>query len=173
MIEYCPLVIYETVLEIKKVLGQMPGWLDKAAAHATAKKFDVNTLLQARLAPDQFPLIRQFQATCDQAKYAVSRTTGKETPSHPDTEQTVDELKARLASVTAYVGTYTKDDFADIASRTVTTPRWEGKSMTATDYLVQHALPNFFFHATTAYAILRHNGVEVGKRDFLGQLSFR
>ena len=166
-------MIYDIVLEIKKVLGQMPGWLDKAVAHATAKKFDVNTLLQARLAPDQFPLLRQIQATCDQAKYAVSRTTGKETPSHPDTEQTVDELKARIATVIAYLDTYKKEDFADLASRTVTTPRWEGKSMTASDYLVQHALPNFFFHSTTAYAILRHNGVDVGKKDFLGQLSFR
>jgi hypothetical protein len=161
------------VLEMKKLLGQISGWLDKAAAHAQAKKFDVNTLLQARLAPDQFPLVRQFQAVCDQAKYAAGRTTGKEIPAHPDTEQTVDEIKARVASVIAYLDTFTKNDFETIGSRTVTTPRWEGKSMTATDYLVEHAMPNVFFHITTAYAILRHNGVDVGKRDFLGQLSFR
>ena len=161
------------VLEMKKLLGQINGWLDKAAAHAQAKKFDVNTLLQARLAPDQFPLVRQFQAVCDQAKYAAGRTTGKEIPAHPDTEQTVDEIKARVASVIAYLDTFTKNDFETIGSRTVTTPRWEGKSMSATDYLVEHAMPNFFFHITTAYAILRHNGVDVGKRDFLGQLSFR
>ena len=161
------------VLEMKKLLGQINSWLDKAAAHATAKKYDVNTLLQARLAPDQFPLVRQFQAVCDQAKYAVGRTTGKDIPSHPDTEQTVDEIRARVASTIAYLDTFTKNDFESLASRTVTTPRWEGKSMTATDYLVEHAMPNFFFHLTTAYAILRHNGVDVGKRDFLGQLSFR
>ena len=161
------------VLEMKKLLGQINGWLDKATAHATAKKFDVNTLLQARLAPDQFPLVRQFQAVCDQAKYAAGRTTGKDMPAHPDTEQTVDEIKARVASVIAYLDTFTKNDFEAIASRTVTTPRWEGKSMTATNYLVEHAMPNFFFHMTTAYAILRHNGVDVGKRDFLGQMSMK
>lgn len=161
------------VLEMKKLLGQINGWLDKAAAHAQTKKYDVNTLLQARLAPDQFPLVRQLQAVCDQAKYAAGRTTGKDMPSHADTEQTVDAIKARIASVIAYLDTFSKNDFESLASRTVTTPRWEGKSMTATDYLVEHAMPNFFFHLTTAYAILRHNGVDVGKRDFLGQLSFR
>ena len=166
-------MIYNLVLEIKKVLGQVPAWLDKAAAHAAQKKYDVNVLMQVRLAPDQFPLIRQIQAACDQAKYAVSRTTGKETPSHPDTEQTVEEIKQRIASVIAYLDTYKPSDFESLEGRTVTTPRWEGKSMTATNYLVQHALPNFFFHVTTAYAILRHAGVDVGKRDFLGQLDWR
>jgi hypothetical protein len=166
-------MLHDIVLEMKKVLGQVDIWLDKAAAHATAKKYDVNTLLQARLAPDMFPLVRQIQAICDQAKYGASRTAGKEPPSHPDTEQTVDELKKRVATVVAHLDTYSRADFENVGSRTVSLPRWEGKSMTATDYFVQHALPNFFFHATTAYAILRHNGVDVGKRDFLGALSYR
>lgn len=164
---------HDIVLEMKKLLGQVNGWLDKASAHATDKKFEVNTLLQARLAPDQFSLLRQLQAACDQAKYAAGRTTGKDMPAHPDTEQTVDDIKQRIASVIGYLDTFKPADFENLASRTVTTPRWEGKSMVATDYFVQHALPNFFFHLTTAYAILRHNGVAVGKRDFLGQLSFR
>jgi hypothetical protein len=164
---------HDIILEMKKLLGQVPAWLDKAAAHATTKKYDVDKLLQARLARDQFPLVRQFQAACDQAKYAAGRTTGKAQPAHPDTEATVDELKARCASVVAYLDTFSAKDFEGIATRTVTTPRWEGKVMSASDYLVQHATPNFFFHLTTAYAILRHNGVDVGKRDFLGQLSFR
>jgi uncharacterized protein len=166
-------MVYDIVLEMKKLLGQVPAWLDKATAHASAKKYDVNTLLQARLAPDQFPLVRQLQAACDQAKYAVARTTNKEVPSHPDTEQTVDEIKARVASVIAFLDTFKAGDFEAIASNTFSSPRWEGKSMTAPNYFVQHAMPNFFFHLTTAYAILRHNGVDVGKRDFLGQLSFR
>ena len=164
---------YDIVLEIKKLLGQVPSWLDKATAHATAKKFDVNTLLQARLAPDQFPLVRQLQAACDQAKYAVARPTGKDVPPHPDTEQTVDEIRTRITSVLAYLDTYSKADFENLEDKTVTTPRWEGKKMSSTDYLLQHAMPNFFFHLTTAYAILRNSGVDVGKRDFLGQLSFR
>ena len=166
-------MIFDIISEMKRVLTQMSTWLDKAAAHATAKKFDVNTLLQARLAPDQFPLIRQIQQACDQSKYAVSRTTGKETPSNPDTEQTIEEVKQRIATAIAYLETYKASDFETIATRTVTTPRWEGKHMSASDYLVQHAMPNFFFHLTTAYAILRHNGVDVGKRDFLGSFSWR
>jgi hypothetical protein len=164
---------YDIVLEIKKLLGQVPSWLDKAIAHATAKKFDVSSLLQARLAPDQFPLVRQLQAVCDQAKYAVARTTGKEVPAHPDTEQTVDEIRTRITSVLAYLDTYSKADFEGLDDKTVTTPRWQGKKMSSNDYLLQHAMPNFFFHLTTAYAILRNNGVDLGKKDFLGQLSFR
>ena len=167
------MTLYPFVLEMKKLLGQVDTWLDKAAAHATAKKFDVNTLLQARLAPDQFPLVRQLQAVCDQAKYAVGRTTGKDIPSHPDTETTVEEIKKRISTVIAYLDTFTSADFETIGSRTVTTPRWEGKTMTATDYFIQHAQPNFYFHITTAYAILRHNGVDVGKRDFLGKIDLR
>jgi hypothetical protein len=166
-------MIFNIVLEMKKLLGSLDGLLDKAVAHATAKKYDPSVLLQSRLAPDMFPLIRQIQATCDQAKYAASRVAGKETPSHADTEQTIEQAKQRIASVIAYLDTYTSADFENVASRTVTTPRWEGKSMTATDYLTEHAMPNFFFHLTTAYAILRHNGVEVGKRDYLGKLSYR
>jgi hypothetical protein len=161
------------VLEMKKLLGQVGGWLDKAVALAATKKFDPNTLLQARLAPDMFPLVRQIQSACDSAKYAASRVAGKEPPSHPDTEQTIDEVKTRIASVIAYLDTFKASDFDGADDRTVSLPRWEGKSMTATSYLVQHAQPNFFFHLTTTYAILRHNGVEVGKRDFLGPIEFR
>jgi len=164
--------LYVHVLEMKKLLRGVDGWLDKAVAFAQAKKFDPNTLLQARLAPDMFPLVRQVQAVCDQAKYAVGRTTGKEIPSHPDTEQTIDDLKKRVAAVVAYLDSFSEKDFAEIASRTVTTPRWEGKHMTATNYFVEHAQPNFFFHLAMTYALLRNNGVDVGKRDFLGALTW-
>jgi uncharacterized protein len=161
------------ILEIKKLLQGVEGWLDKAVMFAAAKKFDPNTLLQARLAPDMFPFVRQIQSACDSAKYAASRTAGKEPPSHPDTETTIDDLKKRVQTVVAYLDTFKESDFAGADERLVSLPRWEGKSMTATNYLVQHAMPNFFFHLTTTYAILRHNGVELGKRDYLGAIQFQ
>jgi hypothetical protein len=161
------------VLEMKKLLGSLDLCLDKAAGHAAARKFDPGVLLQSRLAPDMFPLLRQVQITCDQAKYAASRAAGKDTPSHPDTEQSFDELRARIATVIAYLGGFSAADFDGAGARLISLPRWEGKSMTATDYVIEHAMPNFFFHYTTVYAILRHNGVELGKRDYLGALAFR
>jgi hypothetical protein len=164
---------YASLLEMKKLLGSLDNCLEKAVADAAAKKYDVNLLLQCRLTPNMFPFARQVQSACDQAKYAAGRTTGKEIPAHADTEQTVEQLRARIAQVVAYLADFTSADFADIESRTVTTPRWEGKSMSAPDYFTEHAQPNFFFHLTMAYALLRHNGIEVGKRDYLGALSFR
>jgi uncharacterized protein len=164
---------YLIITEIKKLLGGVDGWLDKTVAHATAKKFDPNSLLTARLAPDMFPLARQIQAICDQAKYAAARVAGKEVPVHADTEQTIDELRKRIASVLEFLGTFTAKDFEGTDERSVTTPRWEGKSLTATNYLLEHAMPNFFFHLMATYSILRHNGVDIGKRDYLGALSWR
>jgi hypothetical protein len=161
------------ILEITKLLSGIEGWLDKTVAFAATKKFDPNTLLQARLAPDMYPLVRQIQSACDSAKYAASRTAGKEPPSHPDTETTIDEIKKRVATVVAYLDTFKASDFDGADDRRVSLPRWEGKSMSGTDYLVQHAMPNFFFHLTSAYAILRHNGVDIGKRDYLGAIQFR
>ena len=161
------------VLEMKKLLRNLDNWLTKAAAHAEAKKYDPSVLLQTRLTPDMFPFVRQVQSACDSAKFAAARTTGKDAPSHPDTEATFAELSARIGKTVEYLDSFTAADFAGIEERTISLPRWEGKSMTATDYVIEHAMPNFFFHVTTAYALLRHNGVELGKRDFLGQLSLR
>jgi uncharacterized protein len=165
--------IYTNIREMKKVLEGMSGWLDKAVAFAAAKKFEPDTILTWRIAPDMFPLGRQVQMTCDQAKYAASRASGKEAPAHPDTETTIAQLKERIASAAAYVGTLEDKDFAGAHDRSISLPRWEGKKMAATDYVIEHAQPNFFFHATTVYLLLRHNGVDVGKRDFLGALSYR
>jgi len=167
------MTLYPIVLEMRKLLGNMGGWLDKAESHASAKGYDPNTLLQARLAPDMFPLVSQFQSACDNAKFAVAFSTGKEPPSHPDTEQTFAEVRARIAKVIDYLGTFSDKDFEGTDSRSVSRPRWEGRSLSGTDYFLEQAMPNFFFHLTTAYAILRHNGVELGKRDYLGKLSFR
>lgn len=165
--------IHASVLEMKKLLRNVEGWLDKAVSFAATKKFDANTLLQARLAPDMFPLLRQIQAVCDQAKYAAFRTAGKQPPSHPDTEETIDQLRMRIASVVTALGELGAKDFEGADDRSVTTPRWEGKSMTASNYFLQHAQPNFFFHLMAVYAILRNNGVEVGKKDFLGELPWK
>lgn len=167
------MIVYATVLETKKLLQNLDGWLQKATAFAEAKKFDPNVLLQSRLAPDMLPLMFQIQAACDQAKYAAARTAGKEAPSHPDNEKTIDDARKRVAAVVEYLGTFSKADFDGVDGRKVSLPRWEGKSMTATDYLLEHALPNFFFHLTTAYNLIRHAGVDIGKRDYLGTLSLR
>jgi len=126
-----------------------------------------------RLAPDQFAFARQVQTACDTAKLAASRLTGKEAPKHEDNEQTLDELSLRVRSVIAYLDGFSAADFEGAAARSVTQPRWEGKTMSGAAYFLEHALPNFFFHATHVYAILRHNGVPVGKRDYLGALSMR
>jgi len=165
------MAIYKFVLEMKKVLGNIDRCFDKAAAHATAKKFDVDTLIHARLAPDMLPLSNQVWILCDTAKFAAARTSGKDAPSHPDTEKTIAELRQRIATVIAYLDGFKASDFEGSDDRRISLPRWEGKSMSSTDYFIEHAVPNFFFHATTTYNILRHNGVEVGKRDYLGQMS--
>ena len=164
---------YESFQQFKKMLGHINGWLDKAEAHAKEKGFDANSYVGFRLAPDQLAFARQIQIACDTAKLAASRLTGKAAPSHPDTEQTLDELRARVQSVIAYLDGFSAGDFEHAATATVSQPRWEGKTMTGADYFLEHALPNFFFHVTTTYAILRHNGVPLGKRDYLGALSLR
>jgi hypothetical protein len=164
---------FETIGQFKKTLTQLEKWLEAGQAHAAAKSFDPNILLGVRLSPDQFALARQVQTACDTAKLAAARLCGKEAPKHADTEQTVDELRARVKSVIAYLDGFTAADFEGAATRHVTQPRWEGKYMLGADYFLQHALPNFFFHATHVYALLRHNGVSVGKKDFLGTLNMQ
>ncbi len=158
----------ELFSQMKKQLGQLDKWLGTAAEFAKAKSFDPNVFASLRLAPDQFALARQVQICCDTAKLAASFLSGKPAESQPDTEQTLEELQTRVRSIVTYLDGFSAEDFAGAASRVVSQPRWKGEWMTGADYLVQHALPNFFFHLTTAYAILRHNGVSVGKRDFLG-----
>jgi len=166
-------MVYAIFSQMKKQLGQLDKWLEAAAADAKARSFDPNVFLGLRLSPDQFAFARQVQTACDTAKLAASRLTGKDAPSQPDTEQTLEELHARVRSVIAYLDTLSAKDFEGAGARVVTQPRWEGKVMSGADYFVEHAVPNFFFHLTHAYAILRHNGVNVGKRDYLGTLSLR
>jgi hypothetical protein len=164
---------FQIVSQMKKQLGQMDKWFDIATEYAKTKSFDVNVLVTSRLAPDQLAFARQVQIACDTTKLGASRIAGKEAPSHADSEQTIEELRARVRSVIAYLDTFTEKDFEGAATRSVTQPRWEGKVMTGHDYFLEHVMPNFFFHLTHVYAILRHNGVPVGKRDYLGTLTQR
>jgi hypothetical protein len=159
--------------QMKKQLGQLNKWFDAATEHAKSKSFDPNLLLAMRLAPDQFPLVRQVQIACDTPKLGISRITGKEAPSNPDTETTFDELRARVEGVIKYLDGFTGKDFDGAGERVVTQPRWEGKVMSGHDYFVEHVVPNFYFHLTHVYAILRNNGVSLGKRDYLGTLTQR
>nr|HEX4314947.1 DUF1993 domain-containing protein [Kofleriaceae bacterium] len=162
-----------TVPQLTKMLKNLDSWLTAAEKHAEAKKFDANTLLHARLAPDQFALVRQVQSCCDNAKFIAGRLTAKDMPSHPDTETTFEQLHARIATVCTYLGSFKQDDFNGAGERKITLPWWNGKSLTGDEYLIEFALPNFYFHVTTAYEILRHNGVDVGKQHFIGNLPLK
>lgn len=164
---------FETIQQFKKTLGQLDLWLEAAEAHAKAKSFDPDLYLGFRLAPDQFAFARQVQIACDTAKLAASRLTGRAAPSNADTEKTLGELSARVRATVAFLDTLTAQDFEGAATRVVSQPRWEGKVMTGASYFQQHAVPNFFFHASHAYALLRHNGVGLGKKDYLGALDLR
>jgi len=152
-----------------KTLGNLSAILDKAAAHAEAKKFDPAVLLGARLFPDMFALTKQVQTACDFAKGSVSRLTGQEPPKYDDNEASIADLKARIARTIEYIEGFTEAQFADSETREVTLKiRDQALVYKGLPYLAHVALPNFFFHATTAYDIVRQCGVEVGKRDFMG-----
>jgi len=165
---------YELVIaQFIKMLGNLSAIIDKGVQHAEVKKFDVDVLLNGRLAPDQFNFTRQIQIACDTAKLCAARLAGKESPVHADAEKTVPELKARIASVSSYLESFSAKDFTEASKRKISQPRWNGQYIWGEEYMLQHALPNFYFHITTAYAILRHNGVDVGKKDFLGKMPFK
>ena len=166
-------MMYETFRQMHKMLGQLDKWLVMAQEHGKKKSFDPNVLLTMRLAPDQFAFARQVQTACDTAKLGSSRLSGKEAPSHADTEVTIDELRARVAKVREYLDGFSAKDFEGGPTRTISTPRWEGKTMTGEDYFVEHVVPNFHFHFVTTYALLRHAGVDIGKKDYLGTLTMK
>jgi len=161
----------EAIRHFGKMLKNLDAWLAKATEHAAAKKFEVDVLAQARLAPDAYELSRQVQAACDQAKFAAAYLGGKPAPSHPDTEKTVAELRGRIQKCLSYLETVRDADYAGAADRKVAPPWLGGKWFKGADYLDEIAIPNFDFHATMAYAILRHNGVPLGKMDFIGAIT--
>lgn len=153
-----------------KMLGAMSGLLDKAEVHAAQKKFEPAVLLNARLAPDMFPLTRQVQIACDMAKGAAARLTGSEVPSYPDTEATIPELKARIARTLAFVNSFDAAKYSGSEDRDIVLNMRTGElRFKGLDYLRDFVLPNLYFHVTMTYAILRHNGVDIGKMDFLGR----
>ena len=154
-----------------RMLENLSAILAKAAAHAEAKKIDPAVFINARLAPDMFALARQVQIASDAAKGCVARLAGAEVPSYPDTEATFPDLQARVAKTIAFVKGFTAQQIDGSEERTcILKIRGEEMKFRGQDYLLKLALPNFFFHVTTAYDILRHNGVEVGKMDYLGKL---
>lgn len=152
-------------------LGNLAAILDKASAHAESKDIDPAALTAARLYPDMFPLARQVQIASDTAKGAAARLAGVDIPSFPDTEATFSELRERIAKTIAFLDGFDAAQFDGSEAREVILKtRTRGDlHFTGQNYLLQHALPNFFFHVTTAYDILRHNGVELGKADYLGR----
>jgi hypothetical protein len=162
-----------TVPQFDKALQSVERWIDKTTEYAKTKKFDANDLLVARLAPDQFSLVKQIQIVCDNAKMVPARLSGKEAPSHPDTEKTWDELRTRVRAVREYVNGFKPADFEGAEERLVSLPWMPGKVLTGRDYVTDFAIANFYFHLTTAYSILRHNGVELGKMDFILSLPFK
>ena len=150
-------------------LKNLSAILDKAQAHADAKKIEPRVLTAARLYPDMFPMSRQVQSACDTAKGAVARLAGVEIPVHEDTEQTFEELKARIAKTITFIQTIQPAQVDGSEDKEVVLKFRSGEvKFKGMQYLLGHALPNFYFHVTTAYDILRHNGVEVGKRDYIG-----
>lgn len=162
-----------TIPLFTKFLGAVSGWLDKLEADADARTYAPAVILNYRLAPDQYGFIKQIQAACDTAKFAAAKMTGKESPAHADTETTIADLRARLATVLSYLNTFTPTDFVDCEQRPCTHAWMGGKTLRASDYLDHFVLPNFHFHLTTAFTILRHNGVQVGKMDYLVSLPFQ
>ena len=163
--------IYTASLPVfKQMLGGLKTVLSKAEAHAVDKKIDPNALLQARLYPDMFPLLRQVQVASDFAKSVSARLAGVEVPKLADDEQSFADLQTRLDTVLAFIDSLDVALFDDAATREIVTQAGtpKEKRFTGQSYVLNYGLPHFFFHTTTAYAILRHNGVEVGKKDYIG-----
>jgi uncharacterized protein len=162
---------YLAIRQFARTLKNLDAVLVKAQSYAQTRKFDVNNFCTARLAPDMLPFLTQVRIACDQAKNAAANLAGKEIPRHEDNETTFEDLRARIAKCRAYLDTFTDADFEHTTPETVvkmTNPK--GKGLRAQEYLYGRQIPNFYFHVVTAYNILRHGGVDVGKSDYLGPL---
>jgi uncharacterized protein len=156
---------------LTKSLSNLAAILEKATAHAAAKKIDEAVLMNTRLYPDMFPLMRQVQIACDIPRRGIARLAGMEAPAVDDNETTFAELVTRIHNTIAYLETFTPEQIDGTETKEITVPMGQ-QSMTfaGLPYLQAFILPNAYFHVTTAYNILRHSGVEIGKRDFLGQI---
>ncbi len=163
--------IYDSSIPLfKQMLGALSNVLSIAAAHAEGKKIDPNALLQARLFPDMFTVLRQVQVACDFAKSVSARLAGVEVPAFADTEASFADLQARIGKTLTFIDSLSAAQFEGSATREIVTQAGtpKEKRFTGQSYLLNYGLPHFFFHVTTAYAILRSNGVEVGKKDYIG-----
>lgn len=165
-----PITMYSaSVPMFVRMLGNLVKFIEKAEAHAQAKKFDPAVYLTARLAPDMLPFTRQVQIACDTAKFCMARLGGVEAPKHEDNEASLGDLKARIAKTLAFIQSVPADQIVGTEDKDINVPRRDGVLvMKGEAYLKHFATPNFYFHVTTAYALLRHYGVELGKADFLG-----
>jgi hypothetical protein len=159
-----------SVALFERMLTNLLGILDKAAAYAAAKRFDPNNYLAIRLAPDMLPFVKQIQLASDHAKRGAAQLAGAEAPVYEDNEKTLDECKARIQKTLDYIRTFRPKQFEGVESKQLVVPAGPNKKRTwvMQDYLLVSALPNFFFHVTTAYAILREAGVDIGKGDYIG-----
>lgn len=161
----------DAVQQFIKTLGNLDAILGKATESAAARGFDVNNFMQARLAPDMLPFWRQVTIACDAAKGISAALAGKTAPRFEDNEQTIDELRARIAKTLDYLNSFTAADFEGLdPAKHVPIPYPPGKAMAARNALLCRSVPNFFFHVTMAYALLRQGGVPIGKGDYLGEL---
>ena len=164
---------YEVIPQFGKMLRNLDMWLEKASVHAKSKSFDPDVLVGARLAPDQYTLAQQVQSVCDAAKFTAAYFSGKEAPKHPDTEKTMAELRERIQKCVTFLETVSEKDCTGADTKKIS-PAWlKGKWVQGDHYALQIAIPNFYFHIATAYSILRHNGVELGKMDFIGNVPMR
>ncbi|MGQ5525097.1 DUF1993 domain-containing protein [Chitinimonas sp. PSY-7] len=153
-----------------RLLSNLSSVLEKAVTSAEARNIDPSVFINARLAPDMFPLARQVQIAADAAKTCAALLAGIEVPSYPDTETTFPELQARIAKTIDFIKSVPAEKIDGSEARTITLKRRDKETVfQGQPYLLTYVFPNFFFHITTAYAILRHNGVDIGKRDYLGQ----
>jgi hypothetical protein len=162
---------YQVISQCTQSLKNLESCLDKAAKHAATKKFDAGVLLTSRLAPDMQPLTYQVQSACDYVKGAAAWLSGQMPPRHEDTEQTIDDLQARIRKTVAFVEGVGAAQYAGASARKVKLSWAPGKVIGGDDYLLQMTIPNTYFHIAMAYAILRHNGIDVGKMDFLGKIN--
>ncbi len=165
-----PITMYTaSVPRLANILKNVSQFLTKAEAYAVARKIDPAVLLSSRLFPDMFPLIRQVQIACDHAKGSVARLADMEVPKHEDTEQGFAELQQRIAKVIAFIESVPAERFDGSEERNIVLMLRDREiTFNGLQYLTGFALPNFYFHVVTAYNILRHNGVDLGKRDFIG-----
>src|SRR3984957_1249559 len=161
---------YQTISQCTQMLKNLESWLDKAEEYAGAKTFDVGVLMTGRLAPDMKPFIYQVQSACDYVKAAAAWLSGETPPEHEDNEQTIDEGCARIHKTVAFAESVTEAQYAGAAKRKVGLSWAPGKGLGGEIFLCQMRFPNVYFHIVMAFAILRHNGVDIGKMNFLGPI---